>query len=374
MDVTAADIRTLIDRPVGDVPVTSVYLNTDGSRYPRAADYEARLDGLLREVRKAADEFDDEAQQTAVRADADAISGWVRNEFERGEVKGVALFAADGEVFEDVQAAIGVRNIAKVNERPYVVPLEALLGRHHHLALVIIERDKARVFRYQLGRVWEFQGLAADVHGQHKQGGWSAQRYQKNIEHQVLHHMKDSGEVLRRLHEDQPLDALILAGPNPEAMELKRTLHPYLQDIVHGDPVSLQLTADADDLMQRFVAVEQELVSSRRKHLLDRLAASQGQAEKAARGIRHVLEAVNGKRVETLFVVEGAGQPGYRSLATGALALHEDEAASYGTPVEEVTDLLDEVIDEAVRSGAHVELFRDESRLDGQPVAALLRF
>jgi peptide chain release factor subunit 1 len=74
-----------------------------------------------------------------------------------------------------------------------------------------------------------------------------------------------------------------------------------------------------------------------------------------------------------LFVVEGAGQPGYRS-SQGMLALHESEAAAYGEPVEVVDDLVDEVIEEAVRSGAHIELFRDEVRLDGQPVAALLRF
>jgi peptide chain release factor subunit 1 len=373
VDVTAADIRALIDRPETGSPVTSVYLNTDGARYPRPADYEARLDGLLRQVRQAADARDDEAA-AAVRADADAIDDWVRNGFDRADTKGLVLFASGGEVFESLQAAIGVRNIARVDDRPYVVPLEAMLGRSHHLAVAIIERDKARIFRYQLGRVWEYQGLAADVHRQHRQGGWSARRFQANIDHQVLHHMKEAAEVLRKLHEEDSLDALVLAGPHAEAVELQRTLHPYLREILHGDPISLPLNVSADDLMDRFVAVEQELVSARRAKLLERLAAAQGQAEKAARGVRHVLEAVNGKRVETLFVVEGAGYPGYRSAATGALALHEDEASAYGTPVEPVDDVIDEVIDEAVRSGAQIELFRDEVRLDGDPVAALLRF
>ena len=77
--------------------------------------------------------------------------------------------------------------------------------------------------------------------------------------------------------------------------------------------------------------------------------------------------------MEVLFVVEGAGQPGYRS-SSGALALHDEEAAAYGEPVEVVDDLIDEVIEEAVRANAHIELFRDPVRLDGHPVAALLRF
>lgn len=372
MQLTTSDIRRLVDRPVSNAPVTSVYLNTDGARFPRPADYEARLDGLLRDARRKAEALGAD-QRDAVAADAEAITRWVRDEFERNGVRGVGLFSSGGELFDQVQVAMGVRNLVRVTERPYVVPLEALLGRYHHVALTIIERDRARIFRYQLGVVWEYQGLESDVHGQHRQGGWSARRFEKNIEHQVLHHMKDTGEVLLRLHEEQTLDALVLAGPHHEVVEFSRTLHPHLQKIVHGEPMSLPLEVEAHDLLDRFQTVEQELVSARRSHLLQRLAAAQGQAEKAARGIRHVLEAVNGKRVEVLFVVEGAGEPGYRS-ATGALALHEQEAASYGTPVTPVDDLIDEMIEEAVRADAHIELFRDEVRLDGHPVAALLRF
>lgn len=372
MEVTPSEIRALVERPLGDAPVTSVYLNTDGSRYPRPEDYEARLEGLLRDVRHGAEKWGEEGRQ-AVEADIDRIRRWVRDEFERGDVRGLGLFSSAGDLFETVEVAKPVRNVARVSDRPYVVPLEALLGRHHHIGLVIVERDKARIFRYQLGRVWEYQGLATDVHRHHKQGGWSAQRYQRNIEHTALHHKKDTDEVLRKLHEEHPLHALVIAGPHAEAMELSRNLHPYLREVLHEEPITMPLEVDASDLMERFTAVEQELVSARRRQLLDRLAAAQGQAEKAARGIRHVLEAMNARRVEVLFVVEGAGEPGYRS-ANNALALTREGAAAYGEPVTPVDDVIDELIEEAVRSGAQIEFFRDETRLDGHPVAALLRF
>jgi peptide chain release factor subunit 1 len=368
VDVTAADIRKLVNRPVTEEPVTTVYLNTDGARFPKTGDYEARLDGLLRDVRKTADTLP-ERRRSAALADAAAISSWVRNDFERDQVRGVGVFASAGEVFETVQSGIGVRNIARVNDRPYVVPLEALLGRHHHIALVIVERDKARIF----GRCREWLGIAADVHGQHKQGGWSQKGFEKGIEQEVALHYKDTVEVLRQLHAEQPVDALVLAGPPAEAAEFSKKLHPYLQQVVHGEPLSLPGHSSAGEVCTRLVEVEQSLVSGRRSALLRRLAGAQGQGTKAARGLRHVLEAVNGKRVEVLFVVEGAGQPGYRS-SNGALALHDEEAAAYGEPVEVVDDLIDEVIEEAVRANAHIELFRDPVRLDGHPVAALLRF
>lgn len=373
MELTNATVRDLVRRPITDQPVTSVYLNTDGAQFPRAADYEARLDALLREAQQHAATLGDGAAES-VKADARAIRRWVRDQFDRGDTRGLALFASGGEFFEHVAVAESVRNISRVRERPYVVPLEALLGRIHHIALVLVERDRARILRYRLGQLTEYQSLESEVHGQHAQGGWAQARYRRNIENDVLHHLKDVGEVLRNVHEsDAPLDALLVAGPPAEAAGFTRQLHPYLAKIVHDEPRSLAVDAPVDAMVKVCDEVEQELVSARRRDLLARLAAAQGQAGKAARGLRHVVEAINRKRVETLFVVEGAGEPGWRS-ATGALALREDEARSYGEPVARVGDLIDECIEEAVGDGAGVELFRDASRLEGHPIAALLRF
>jgi len=372
LEVTATAIRTLLNRQPSSVPVTTVYLNTDGSRYPRPADYEARLDNLLRDVRRHAASLDHDAAES-VRADAEQISRWVRTSFERSGVKGVGLFASGGEIFEHLEVAMGVRNIARVSDRPYVVPLQALLGRHHHMALAVVERDRARIFRYELGQILEHVDVTSDVHGQHDQGGWSQARFQRGIEHEVLLHMKDVSDILLRLHEQEPLDCLVVAGPTAEASEFVRKLHPYLTKVLHGDPISMPLEADADQLRSVLRDAEQELVSGRRRELLARLEAGKGSAERDARGIRHVIEAVNAKRVDVLFVVEGTGEPGWKS-ASGALALHEHEAEAYGTPVEPVDDLIDEVIEQAVLSGADIELFRDGTRLDGHSVAALLRF
>ncbi len=372
MNVTRAAIRKLVDHTDGKTPVTSLYLNTDGARFPKASDYEARLDALLRDVRKAAEQYEGEARE-GVLADAERISNWVRGEFTRGDIRGIGLFATGGEIFDSVQVAIGVRNTTRVNTTPYVVPLEVLLGRHHHIALVVIKRDQARIFRYRLGRIEQYESMVSDVHRQHSQGGWSQLRFQHGIEEEVRRHMKEASEILLREHSDDPFDALVIAGPHEEAVEFVRNLHPYLADLVHGESRSFDSASTADEIRKLLSEVEQQLVSERRSKLLQRLAAAQGAAEKGAWGLRAVLDAVNRKAVEVLFVVEGAGEPGYRS-ASGALSLRYDDAAAFGTPVEPVDDLIDEIIEEGVRSGAHIEMFRDEIRLDGHPAAALLRF
>jgi peptide subunit release factor 1 (eRF1) len=368
MELTASGIKALVARPSDGSRVTSVFLNTDGARFPRTADYEARLDALLRDVVSQAEPPVDD-----VEADAKAIRTWVAEEFARDGVKGLGIWASGGQIIDRIHTAEPFRNVARVGETPYVVPLQAMLGRYMHLGLALVERECARLFRYRLGRIVEYDQIDSEVPGQSDGGGWAQARFARNVDNALLHHFKDAAAAFRKVHEEDPFDALVLAGPQAEVEQFRKTLHPYLEDVVHGEPRSLPSPPDKDAVLSIFAEVEQERVSARRQELLDRLAHGDAPGTKVARGLRHVLEACNERRIDTLFVVEGTGQPGYRS-ATGMLTLHRADAEAFGTPVAEVDDLVDEVIEQCVLSRARIELFRDAERLDGHPVAALLRF
>lgn len=372
MDLTADGIKELISRPTTPERVTSVYLNTDGAKFPRPADYEARLDALLKDAQASVIDLHGTARD-GIEADAAAIRRYVTTEFDRSGIKGLGIFSSGGEVFETIVTAEPFRNVQKVSDHPYVVPLQAMLGRHHHIGLAVIEREKARLFRYRLGRIVEYNQIDSDVPGQHSAGGWSQARWARNVDNALMHHFKDAAETFLGVHTDDAFDALVLAGPTGEVEEFRRQLHPYLVEVVHGDPASVSSIATPEEVEAILSTAEQELVSERRQQLLDKLASGGGQGAKVAKGLRHVIEACNERRVETLFVVEGAGQPGFRS-STGMLTQHEAEAKAYGGTVEPVDDLIDEVIEQSVMAGARIELFRDSSRLDGHPVAALLRF
>ncbi|HEX6008663.1 MAG TPA: hypothetical protein VFZ50_01020, partial [Actinomycetota bacterium] len=74
------------------LPVTSVYVTVDGRRYPRKTDYELRLDELLRNARGQARALDRDAIRSVDR-DVAAMSEFVRDEFDRGDTKGLAMFS-----------------------------------------------------------------------------------------------------------------------------------------------------------------------------------------------------------------------------------------------------------------------------------------
>src|SRR5918992_2067958 len=79
-------IRTLAGHR-GTCVVTSCYLDVDGRRHPRHADYEAQLEHLLREAREKAAGLGQQAVRS-VAADIDRIATWVRGGFDRSHVRG----------------------------------------------------------------------------------------------------------------------------------------------------------------------------------------------------------------------------------------------------------------------------------------------
>ena len=106
-ELDQALVRRLAEWTPGDAPVTSLYLSVDGRRLPRKVDYELRLDEALRRVRDLASNLDKRARGS-VEGDCAAILAFVRERFERGSTRGLALFSSSSNVhFEAVLPATG---------------------------------------------------------------------------------------------------------------------------------------------------------------------------------------------------------------------------------------------------------------------------
>src|SRR6266508_4611191 len=115
MSMTNVDpsvVRKLAQWNPDGIPITSVYLTVDGRRYPRKSDYEVRLDDLLRRGRAQAEgeELSKEALRS-VLGDLESIDSFVRDEFERGDTRGLALFSANAAgLWEEVRLSRPVRD------------------------------------------------------------------------------------------------------------------------------------------------------------------------------------------------------------------------------------------------------------------------
>src|SRR5919108_1219347 len=235
--VISEDRIRALARHRGSCVVTSCYLDVDGRRYPRPTDYETQLDRLLREGREKAAGFGTEATRS-VAADLDRIATWVGGGFDRSHVRGLAFFAcsADG-FFEVVESPLPVSNDIVINHTPHVRPLEAILQAYERFAVLLVDRQRARLFRFELGELTEHTEVFDAVPRGGDQAGHPAQgsrasHVQRHSEEVAHRHLKHAAEVTFSELQRRPVDHVILGGPHEVVVELEGLLHTWVRDRV----------------------------------------------------------------------------------------------------------------------------------------------
>jgi peptide chain release factor subunit 1 len=367
-------LRRVAAWPSDGVRTTTLYLDVDGRRWPRRRVYLKRADDLLRRARDEAETLGRDVHRAAGR-DRDRVLRYVRDLERSGPIRGVAAFSCGGERFEGLALSRPIRDQVRLGDRPYVLPLEALVETAETFCTAIVDREKARFLISRLGRVEEITSILDDVPGRHDQGGRAQARLGRHIEDHVQRHIKHVGEVLLRVQQDHPFDHLVLAGPEEAMAELERELHDYLRRKIVGR-LSLAISAPASEVLERTVALEQELEARREREAVEQLAAElEAGAGRATAGMEDTIAALEASRVETLVILPDLEARGVRCTSCGHLATSGERCGLCGSETVGLSDLGEVALEEALRRRCRVETVPssgDLERLGG--IGALLRF
>jgi peptide chain release factor subunit 1 len=374
MELDRSLLRTLAGWDPAGVPVTSLYLTVDGRRYPRKADYEVRLDELVRQARSRSQGLDREAARSVER-DLEAISTYVKEDFERGDTRGLALFSSRASgLWEEVRVPRPVRDRAVTGPRADLLPLEQVLATYHPMCAVLVDFSRARLFLCEVGRIRETTEVWDEVPGRHDQGGWAQMRMQRHVDDHRQKHLKNVADTLFRVFKRDGFEHLVLAGPAEAHLELERELHDYLRQRIRGR-VTLPMTATADEIQARCLEVEEALEREREQEQVARLLEAAASGARAVTGLGGTLGALADGRVGELMVWLDLSTPGAVCPACGRLSEHDSRCVRCGARLETVPDVVELAVAEAFRQGCRVETVVDGSRLEPLGgIGALLRF
>jgi peptide subunit release factor 1 (eRF1) len=363
----------------GSCVVTSCYLDVDGRRHPRHADYETQLEYLVREGREKAAGFGPEAVRS-VAADLDRITAWVRGGFDRSHVRGLAFFAcsADG-FFEVVESPLPTSNDIVINHTPHVRPLEAILQAYERFAVLLVDRQRARLFRFELGELTEHTEVfdavprGGDQAGHPAQGsrGAHVQRHSEEVAHR---HLKHAAEVTFGELQQRPVDHVILGGPHEVVVELEGLLHTWVRDRV-VDRLVIPATAGPDEVRQAALAVEEDVTRRSGAALVDRLRDAIGTGGAGVAGLEATLAALVERRVDILLVSDGYATEGWRCRSCRYLGPRGRRCPVCSNSMHLVDDVVEEAVEEALANKCRVQIVRANADLDvlGR-IGALLRF
>lgn len=282
-------------------PVLSVYLNVDPHRRSRDK-YKLALRRLLESVSDQADP-----------RDIARIEQYIDLEYD-WQGKAVACFSCQKPPFwRAFPLLLPLEDLVFVGERPYVKPLTELMGRY---AVVLVHREGARWFVYQMGTLQEQAEFVGEDVKRHRQGGWSAKRYQSHEDEAAQRNLREAADRTARFCRQHHCDYLIIAGTEINAAQFQALLPKHLQDKVIG-----HLTVDSDaspsEIGNQSAALMEKALAQQKAMLVERLRTVAAKGGSAAAGLSDTLGAASDGRWQHLVVEQGFHAEGYECTSCG---------------------------------------------------------
>lgn len=369
-ELTDDRIRQLASFDAGDRPVVSLYLDVDGRRWPKFQDCEARVERMVRDLAGSANGHLPDAKD-----DLSRVESHVRAGLDRSETRGLAVFSSGDDLFEVFELAVPVRDQLIVNRTPHVHQLESVLATHERFAVLLTDRQRTRMFVFEMGRLVE-RSERFDALPRHDDdaGGKDRRHDRHKLEAAAHQHLKNAAAVAFDVFQTHPFDHLIVAAADDIAGELEADLHQYLRQRIAA---RMHIPVNASDAEIRDAAIEVEEEIARRKEadLVGRLRDAAGANTGGAVGLANVLTAISERRVETLLVSDGFAEEGFRCGDCRTLSATGPSCPSCAGQMLREADVVELAIEEAMLQSAHVQICVDNADLDvvGR-VGALLRF
>ncbi|MBI3972384.1 MAG: host attachment protein [Chloroflexi bacterium] len=284
---------------------------------------------------------------------------------------GLALFAT-GYADSFLVVSLPVRPVEGVTwaEAPVVEPLEEALDEFERTAVVLFDKERARIFTVYLGAIEERHVIEDAVPGKQRTGGWFAlaqTRYARHHEDHVLRHAKRTIRALTRLARTRPFDRLILGGPSEALALLRRHLPRPLRTRLAGT-VQLELFASDDRVLAEALRAA-EAIERREELVMVEELFEAASAAHVALGVDDTLAAGNDGRVHGLFVADQFQGTGSECTSCGFLtAAAVTHCPVCGARAKPVADLRERVVERAAAQRARVEVVAGEaaSRLLGR--------
>lgn len=363
--IAKRDLRELATFTAGRTPVVSLYLDSDLSRQLKD---QVKL--VLRELLERA------RASGAAEEDAKRINRFVDLEYD-WQGRGLIVFSCqDDGLWKPFPLPVPVKSQVYVGDKAYVMPFSNLQDRYEPYGVALVGQEGARIFHVDMGGVVQREDTRGEPIKRHKQGGWSAPRFQRHEDKLADDNMKAAAEVLSRSCASGKCSRLILAGTEDNVARFQALLSAPVRELVVGT-MAIDMNAGEAAIVDRSREILSDLDWQRQQELVDRVITSALSGGPAVLGLADTLFALQEGRVMTMIVEESFAAPGFGCSDCGYYYVDEAEQCLFcGTAnARPVTDVVERAAHKAYLQGAKIEVISDSPALAQRGhIGALLRY
>jgi hypothetical protein len=316
----------------------------------------------------------------SAHADLDRVVQ-LSNEFRSNGTHAKAVFACSSRGFwreYDLPAQLSGTQLL-VDRHFHLRPLAQLLGAFPSLGVVLLDRQRARLFDLRLGELTEREGFFHPLPRRGRSDGFAGYdggHAERRVADEARQHFKQVAEVLKTALEKRTFDKWIVGCQDAHWRQFESQLHSdvaqkllgrFSAEVAHTGPDIIR--AQSEQIFDKWQAERcRELVSE-----------TIGQARSHGRGVtglRRVLRSVELGEVQTLLIGENYTAQAVECTGCGHLDAHLVSFCPVcGRQTRQVVDVAEAILPWVIRRDIELLYVKDDDELDAVGnIAALLRF
>ncbi len=272
-----------------------------------------------------------------------------------------------------------------LNRRFHLKPMAAILSARPHLGVVLVDRQKARLFDFRPDEQKKEDELKEQVdlfHPLTRRGrsdgyaGYDAGHTERRVADDVLHHFRDVASVLKDRTEKGTWEKLIVGCQEKNWLDFEPQLHSYVRQRVLGHFVIDVTSASLEQIHNSVSLVLKETQHQQLKALVKEVISNARGHRRGVTGLRRVLRALQMGEVQTLIMSESYRARAVECSSCGYVDAHMVRfCQACGHATLELEDVCDAIIPMAIRRDIQLFLIKDSQDLDNAGnIGALLRF
>ena len=364
--------------PDSDSCILSLYLNVDQSNAANLnRGFETSFEGMFRQVLD--NQSLTQASKQRFEAEYRGIRQFLRDYVPKGKL--LVLFSDSNQGFwwqRDLQVALpaGLR----WSQKPWVRPLLELVEGHDRIGVVLIDKQRARIFAGDTGEIEQQIEILSDVPNRHSTTGkdniMSQGQMERDHDNHVQSHAKRTADELSSIIERLRLEKVVIGGPVEATSAFISALPKRIQQMVIGT-ISAPVDANSDRLMSEVRDVQDKAEQKDEAKIVDAMITAAMKGDKAVLGLSDTLFAIQEGRVYRLVVARDYRAEGKECGSCHVLIADGLDNCSFcGGKLDAAPDLINRASHRVLDMGGKIQLVAGEAaaKLADARIGAMLRF
>lgn len=368
------ELKEIAEMRDEDACYVSLFLNVNPLTNPRG-EYAIQLKNMLKDALETVDK----GTYRTVKEDLKKIESAVLGN-KRLFKKGLAILSSTHHSFwREYHLSAPLKSELIIEKSPSIRPLLDIVDHYQRYAVLLVDKESARIFVVHLGEITEYSGVhTPDIPGKHKKGGWfalSQNHYDRHIEYHVGLHLKEVVKEIGVFISGEKMSGLIIGGSDEAVSRTKEILPSDVHTMIVGT-FHAEMFKKTDEIFTKVEPVIIRHEKRQRDENAERLIRQAMKNENAVLGMENVLNALREGRVMKLLFLRDFNPAGFVCRNCGFLGNQDIKQCPYCKgEMEKANYMVELVAQKAVEQGAAVEVVIEHKGLaDSGGIGAFVRF